>query len=125
MTNGGPKGATQTALYYATNRDFGLGASRLGRRADAMAVILFLISVAGHPGAVGDRRWRDAGTSGRLMRIALPTRVVVYMLVALAVLMRRVPAAVDVLLARQDAAAKIIDPNAPLHPDALGMVEHQ
>lgn len=46
LTNGGPDGATQTALYYVYNEAFGLGASGSIGRADAMAVILFAISLA-------------------------------------------------------------------------------
>ncbi len=46
LTNGGPQGATQTALYYVYQQAFGLGASGSIGRADAMAVILFGISMA-------------------------------------------------------------------------------
>ena len=46
LTNGGPDGATQTALYYVYQQAFGLGADGSAGRADAMAVILFLISIA-------------------------------------------------------------------------------
>ncbi len=46
LTNGGPQGATQTALYYVYQQAFGLGADGSAGRADAMAVILFLISLA-------------------------------------------------------------------------------
>jgi ABC-type sugar transport system permease subunit len=46
LTNGGPEGATQTALYYVYQQGFGLGAAGSAGRADAMAVILFLISLA-------------------------------------------------------------------------------
>lgn len=45
LTNGGPDGATQTALYYVYNQAFGLGAGGSIGNADAMAVILFLISI--------------------------------------------------------------------------------
>jgi multiple sugar transport system permease protein len=45
LTNGGPNGATQTALYYVYNQAFGLGAGGSIGAADAMAVILFLISI--------------------------------------------------------------------------------
>jgi ABC-type sugar transport system permease subunit len=45
LTNGGPEGATQTALYYVYQQGFGLGAAGSAGRADAMAVILFLISL--------------------------------------------------------------------------------
>jgi ABC-type sugar transport system permease subunit len=45
LTNGGPQGATQTALYYVYQQAFGLGAGGSAGRADAMAVILFLISL--------------------------------------------------------------------------------
>lgn len=45
LTNGGPQGATQTALYYVYQQGFGLGAAGSAGRADAMAVILFLISL--------------------------------------------------------------------------------
>jgi multiple sugar transport system permease protein len=45
LTNGGPDGATQTALYYVYNQAFGLGASGSAGNADAMAVILFVISI--------------------------------------------------------------------------------
>jgi ABC-type sugar transport system permease subunit len=46
LTNGGPQGATQTALYYVYQEAFGLGAGGSVGLADAMAVILFLISLA-------------------------------------------------------------------------------
>jgi ABC-type sugar transport system permease subunit len=45
LTNGGPEGATQTALYYVYRQAFGLGAGGSAGRADAMAVILFLLSL--------------------------------------------------------------------------------
>ncbi len=45
LTQGGPNGATQTALWYVYNQEFGLGASGSTGNADAMAVILFLISI--------------------------------------------------------------------------------
>lgn len=45
LTNGGPNGATQTALYYVYNEAFGLGAGGSVGNADAMAVILFGISI--------------------------------------------------------------------------------
>lgn len=45
LTGGGPQGATQTALYYVYQQAFGLGASGSVGLADAMAVILFLISI--------------------------------------------------------------------------------
>jgi ABC-type sugar transport system permease subunit len=45
LTNGGPEGATQTALYYVYQEAFGLGAGGSVGLADAMAVILFLISI--------------------------------------------------------------------------------
>jgi ABC-type sugar transport system permease subunit len=45
LTNGGPEGSTQTALYYVYQQAFGLGAGGSAGRADAMAVILFLISL--------------------------------------------------------------------------------
>src|SRR5579875_906423 len=45
LTNGGPQGATQTALYYVYQEAFGLGAGGSVGFADAMAVILFLISL--------------------------------------------------------------------------------
>lgn len=45
LTNGGPQGATQTALYYVYQQAFGLGADGSVGRADAMSVILFLISL--------------------------------------------------------------------------------
>ena len=45
LTNGGPEGATRTALYYVYQQAFGLGAGGSAGRADAMAVILFLISL--------------------------------------------------------------------------------
>jgi ABC-type sugar transport system permease subunit len=45
LTNGGPQGATQTALYYVYQQGFGLGAAGSAGRADAMAVILFFISL--------------------------------------------------------------------------------
>jgi multiple sugar transport system permease protein len=46
LTGGGPQGATQTALYYVYSQAFGLGAGGSTGLADAMAVILFLISLA-------------------------------------------------------------------------------
>lgn len=45
LTNGGPDGATQTALYYVYNQAFGLGAAGSIGIADAMAVLLFVISI--------------------------------------------------------------------------------
>ena len=45
LTNGGPQGATQTALYYVYQEAFGLGAGGSVGLADAMAVLLFLISL--------------------------------------------------------------------------------
>jgi multiple sugar transport system permease protein len=45
LTNGGPQGATQTALYYVYQEAFGLGAGGSVGLADAMAVMLFLISL--------------------------------------------------------------------------------
>jgi multiple sugar transport system permease protein len=45
LTDGGPQGATQTALYYVYQEAFGLGAGGSTGRADAMSVILFLISL--------------------------------------------------------------------------------
>jgi multiple sugar transport system permease protein len=45
LTDGGPQGATQTALYYVYQQAFGLGAGGSAGLADAMAVILFLISI--------------------------------------------------------------------------------
>lgn len=45
LTNGGPEGATQTALYYVYQQGFGLGAAGSTGLADAMAVILFGISI--------------------------------------------------------------------------------
>jgi ABC-type sugar transport system permease subunit len=45
LTNGGPEGATQTALYYVYQEAFGLGAGGSVGLADAMAVILFGISL--------------------------------------------------------------------------------
>ena len=45
LTGGGPQGATQTALYYVYQQAFGLGASGSVGLADAMAVILFFISI--------------------------------------------------------------------------------
>jgi ABC-type sugar transport system permease subunit len=44
LTDGGPQGATQTALYYVYQQAFGLGTGQIGL-ADAMAVILFGISI--------------------------------------------------------------------------------
>lgn len=46
LTDGGPQGATQTALYYVYQQGFGLGAGGSTGLADAMSVILFLISLA-------------------------------------------------------------------------------
>jgi ABC-type sugar transport system permease subunit len=45
LTDGGPQGATQTALYYVYQEAFGLGASGSIGLADAMSVILFFISL--------------------------------------------------------------------------------
>jgi ABC-type sugar transport system permease subunit len=45
LTGGGPQGATQTALYYVYQEAFGLGAGGSVGLADAMAVILFGISL--------------------------------------------------------------------------------
>jgi ABC-type sugar transport system permease subunit len=45
LTQGGPEGATQTVLYYVFQEGFGLGANGSTGEADAMAVILFLISI--------------------------------------------------------------------------------
>ena len=45
LTNGGPQGATQTALFYVYQQAFGLGASGSVGLADAMSVILFIISL--------------------------------------------------------------------------------
>jgi ABC-type sugar transport system permease subunit len=45
LTDGGPNGATQTALYYVYQEAFGLGAGGSIGLADAMSVILFLISM--------------------------------------------------------------------------------
>ncbi|HEX4063476.1 MAG TPA: sugar ABC transporter permease [Streptosporangiaceae bacterium] len=45
LTNGGPQGATQTALYYVYQEAFGLGGGGSAGLADAMAVILFIISL--------------------------------------------------------------------------------
>lgn len=46
LTDGGPQGATQTALYYVYQEAFGLGAGGSIGLADAMSVILFGISLA-------------------------------------------------------------------------------
>jgi multiple sugar transport system permease protein len=43
--DGGPGGSTETALYYVYRQAFGLGAGGSIGRADAMAVILFLLSL--------------------------------------------------------------------------------
>jgi multiple sugar transport system permease protein len=45
LTDGGPQGATQTALYYVYQEGFGLGAGGSTGLADAMSVILFFISL--------------------------------------------------------------------------------
>lgn len=45
LTDGGPQGATQTALYYVYQEAFGLGAGGSIGLADAMSVILFVISL--------------------------------------------------------------------------------
>lgn len=45
LTDGGPNGATQTALYYVYQEAFGRGASGSTGLADAMSVILFAISL--------------------------------------------------------------------------------
>lgn len=45
LTDGGPNGATQTALYYIYQQAFGLGASGSTGLADAMSVILFFVSL--------------------------------------------------------------------------------
>jgi multiple sugar transport system permease protein len=44
LTDGGPQGATQTALYYVYQEAFGTGTGQIGL-ADSMAVILFGISI--------------------------------------------------------------------------------
>ena len=43
--DGGPGGSTQTALFYVYRQAFGLGAGGSIGRADAMATVLFLISL--------------------------------------------------------------------------------
>jgi ABC-type sugar transport system permease subunit len=43
LTDGGPQGATQTALFYIYQQGFGLGAGGSIGLADAMSVILFAI----------------------------------------------------------------------------------
>jgi ABC-type sugar transport system permease subunit len=43
--DGGPGGSTQTALYYVYRQAFGLGSGGSAGRADAMAVVLFVISL--------------------------------------------------------------------------------
>ncbi|RLV48525.1 sugar ABC transporter permease [Nocardioides mangrovicus] len=45
LTNGGPQGATRTALYYVYEQGFNLGAGGSSGRADAMAMILFVVSL--------------------------------------------------------------------------------
>ena len=45
LTDGGPQGATQTALYYVYQQAFGLGGAGSTGLADAMSVILFAISL--------------------------------------------------------------------------------
>jgi ABC-type sugar transport system permease subunit len=45
LTDGGPQEATQTALYYVYQEAFGLGAGGSIGLADAMSVILFVISL--------------------------------------------------------------------------------
>ncbi|MGH3166496.1 MAG: carbohydrate ABC transporter permease [Trebonia sp.] len=45
LTDGGPQGATQTALYYVYQEAFGLGAGGSTGLADSMSVILFAISL--------------------------------------------------------------------------------
>ena len=45
LTDGGPQGATQTALYYVYQQAFGLGGGGSTGLADAMSVILFAISL--------------------------------------------------------------------------------
>ncbi|MDA8360009.1 MAG: sugar ABC transporter permease [Actinomycetota bacterium] len=45
LTGGGPSGWTQTVLYYVYQEGFGLGGGGSTGEADAMAVILFLISI--------------------------------------------------------------------------------
>jgi ABC-type sugar transport system permease subunit len=45
LTDGGPQGATQTALFYIYQQGFGLGAGGSIGLADAMSVILFAISL--------------------------------------------------------------------------------
>ena len=68
LTNGGPQGATQTALYYVYQEAFGLGASGSIGAADAMAVLLFADLAAGDDRPAGHRQPRAAG-AGRLMRL--------------------------------------------------------
>jgi ABC-type sugar transport system permease subunit len=53
LTDGGPNGATQTVLYYVFQEGFGLGATGSTGEADAMAVILFAISIAVSVGQLG------------------------------------------------------------------------
>jgi ABC-type sugar transport system permease subunit len=45
LTQGGPNAWTQTVLYYVFQEGFGLGASGSTGQADAMAVVLFAISI--------------------------------------------------------------------------------
>jgi ABC-type sugar transport system permease subunit len=63
LTNGGPDGATQTALYYVYQQAFNLGASGSIGKADAMAVVLFVISIGVTLGqlAIVGRAARAAG----------------------------------------------------------------
>ena len=65
LTNGGPQGATQTALYYVYQQGFSLGAAGSSGRADAMAVILFLISLVVTIVPAGHRRPRAARGASR------------------------------------------------------------
>jgi multiple sugar transport system permease protein len=61
LTDGGPQGATQTALYYVYQQAFGLGAGGSVGLADAMAVILFGISLIITAGQLTTARGEQRG----------------------------------------------------------------
>jgi ABC-type sugar transport system permease subunit len=61
LTDGGPQGATQTALYYVYQEAFGLGAGGSVGLADAMAVILFGISLIITAGQLTTARGEQRG----------------------------------------------------------------
>ena len=73
LTDGGPQGATQTALYYVYQQAFGLGAGGSIGLADAMAVILFAISLVVTISQVSPRRPVRPGGGG-MTEMRLPAQ---------------------------------------------------